>query len=112
MFRTLMITVLSLVVIGEAGAPWELATASPPRLHLIEIQAFRFMPQQTIVAPGDRIRWVNRDIVPHTVTAEGGVWLPRILSEGESWEFAVEAGGFYAYFCEFHPHMKGWVEAH
>ena len=109
MFRTLMITVLSLVVIGEAGAPWELATASPPRLHLIEIQAFRFMPQQTIVAPGDRIRWVNRDIVPHTVTAEGGVWLPRILAEGESWEFAVEAGGTYAYFCEFHPHMKGWL---
>lgn len=111
MFRTLMITVLSLVVIGEAGAPLVLATASPSRLHLIEIQAFRFMPQQTVVAPGDRIRWVNRDIVPHTVTAEGGVWLPRILAEGESWEFAVEAGGTYVYFCEFHPHMKGSLAA-
>lgn len=111
MFRTIMITVLSLVVIGEAGAALELTTASLPRLHLIEIQAFRFTPQQTIVAPGDRIRWVNRDIVPHTVTAEGGVWLPRILAEGEAWEFAVEAGGTYQYFCEFHPHMKGRLEA-
>lgn len=111
MFRTFMITVLSLVVIGEAGVPLRLATASPSRLHLIEIQAFRFMPQQTAVAPGDRIRWVNRDIVPHTVTAEGDVWLARILAEGESWEFAVEAGGTYQYFCEFHPHMKGRLEA-
>lgn len=111
MFGTLIIAVLSLVAIGEAGAASEQTTASPSRLHLVEIQAFSFMPQQTVVAPGDRIRWVNHDIVPHTVTAEGGFWRPKTLAEGESWELVVEAGGTYSYFCEFHPHMKGWLAA-
>ncbi|MGE3151946.1 MAG: cupredoxin family copper-binding protein [Nitrospiraceae bacterium] len=111
MSRVIVLAVLSLVAIGEAGAASEQGMASRSGRHLIEIHAFSFMPQQAVVAPGDTIRWVNRDIVPHTVTAEQGLWAPKTLAEGESWELIIEEGGTYPYFCEFHPHMKGLVAA-
>lgn len=107
MFQIIVIVVLSLVAIEEALPASAQRMASPKRQHLVEIRAFNFVPQRTVVAPGDTIVWINRDIVPHTVTAEGGAWSPRMLAEGESWEMVVEGGGTYPYFCEFHPHMRG-----
>lgn len=112
MFRMIIIVVLSLLAIEEALPASAQRMASPKRQHLVEIRAFNFVPQHSVVAAGDTIVWINHDIVPHTVTAEGGAWLPRTLVEGESWEMFIEEGGTYAYFCEFHPHMKGLLEAH
>jgi len=97
---------------------WEVASsalpgaASQPRHHVVEIQAFQFQPQRTVVLPGDTIQWINRDIVPHTVTANGGTWESQTLGEGQSWEVIVENNGVYSYFCEFHPNMTGVLAAH
>jgi len=107
MFQMILMLVLSLVAIGEAGAASGQSLASPSRQHLIEIQAFSFKPHSTDISPGDRVLWINRDVVPHAISAEGGMWLTHILEEGQSWEMAVEGDGKYPYFCEFHPNMKG-----
>ena len=98
---------LTLVALQEAVPASAQRMAFSTRQHLVDIRAFSFVPQRTIVAPGDTIVWINHDIVPHTVTAESGAWAPRTLLEGESWEMLVEAGERYPYFCEFHPNMKG-----
>ena len=103
MIRTLITLIASLMVHGEAVSN----AASPPHLHVVEIQAFQFHPQRIVIAPGDTIVWVNRDIVPHTVTANGGTWESQTLEEGQSWQVVVEATGVYSYFCKFHPHMTG-----
>jgi plastocyanin len=103
MLRILIILITMLVVNGEAVSK----PASLPRQHIVAIQAFSFQPQRTIAAPGDTIVWVNLDIVPHTVTADGGTWRSQPLEEGESWEVIVDNDGMLSYFCEFHPHMTG-----
>ena len=70
MLRLLITLITVLVVNGEAVSK----PVSLPREHVVEIQAFKFQPQRTMVSPGDTIVWINRDIVPHSVTANGGTW--------------------------------------
>ncbi len=96
-----------LFISGEAVSmpAWDMA--SLPQQHVVEIQAFSFQPQRTVVSPGDTIVWINRDIVPHNVTANGGTWKSQTLEEGQSWKVVVENSEVYSYFCEFHPHMTG-----
>lgn len=107
--------VLGLVTIlwfsGEAGSTPTQRTASPPRRHVVEIRAFSFQPQRTVVSPGDTIVWINRDIVPHTVTADAGTWSSQALEEGEAWEIVLETAAAQSYFCEYHPHMTGVLAA-
>lgn len=109
MFRIILALFMILVVGGGAVSASMQSAVPPDQKHIVEIQAFSFVPQRTVVSPGDTIVWINRDIVPHTVTAEEGTWPPRRLEEGQSWEVVIEDGGTYPYFCEFHPHMKGLV---
>ena len=99
------------VISGEAEFMSAGTLASPPQQHLVEIQAFSFQPKRTIVSPGDTIVWVNRDIVPHTVTANGETWESQTLEEGQSWEVVVQNSGDFSYFCQFHPHMTGVLAA-
>ena len=103
MHRLLVTLIARVVVNGEAVSK----PVSLPRQHTVEIQAFSFQPQRTVVSPGDTIVWINRDIVPHTVTANGGTWESQTLEEGQSLKVVVEQNGVYSYFCEFHPHMTG-----
>jgi len=107
MLRIFMTLVFILATHWEVAYPALPGAASQPRHHVVEIQAFQFQPQRTVVLPGDTIEWINRDIVPHTVTANGGTWKSHTLEEGQSWEVIVENNGVYSYFCEFHPHMTG-----
>jgi plastocyanin len=107
MLRIFIPLVLILAPHWEVAYPALPDAASQPRHHVVEIQAFQFQPQRMVVLPGDTIEWINRDIVPHTVTANEGTWIAQTLKEGQSWKVIVENNGVYSYFCEFHPHMTG-----
>lgn len=107
MYRILTILLIVLATHWEAGFPAWPDPASQPRHHQVDIQTFQFQPKQLTVAPGDTIVWINRDIVPHTVTENGGTWRSQPLEEGQSWEMVVDHHGPFTYFCEFHPHMIG-----
>lgn len=62
------------------------------------------------LAPGDTVVWTNRDIVPHTATAEDGSWTSPSLKEGESWAMIVETEVSADYLCAFHPAMRASLE--
>ena len=96
MFRIIIIFVLMLAPHWEVAYSALPGATSQPRQHMVEIQAFQFQPRHLTVAPGDTIVWVNRDIVPHTVTANGGTWESQTLEEGQSLEVMVELGGVYS----------------
>ncbi len=74
----------------------------------------KFVPERIEVAAGDRITWVNHDIVPHTVTAtEAGVVSGEIKQDAR-WSWTARAPGGKAtgempYICRLHPVMKGTV---
>ncbi|WP_282605755.1 cupredoxin family copper-binding protein [Pelagibius sp. Alg239-R121] len=86
------------------------ADAKEAATHVVEIKDFIFSPKQLSVTPGDRITWINRDIVPHTATASDKSWDSGTLKTDEEWQTTVEAGMYGDYFCRFHPNMKAKLE--
>jgi plastocyanin len=69
----------------------------------------KFVPERLEVAAGDRITWVNRDFVPHTVTAKGAGIESGDLGEGKSFSYLAKRTGEIPYICRLHPVMKGIV---
>lgn len=67
----------------------------------------KFVPDRVEVAVGERITWVNRDIVPHTVT--GGGIESGDLAEGKSFSYVAKARGETPYICRLHPMMKATI---
>lgn len=100
------------VLAGAMGLPVVLAFSpgrqanGAPSEHLVEIGDFRFKPDRLEAKPGDTVRFVNRDLAPHTATADDGSWTTGELKRGESELIAVTDGMSGSYFCTYHPHMR------
>lgn len=76
------------------------------RVHRVEMKGMGFAPAELTVAPGDTVVWANRDIVPHTATAETRQFDSGSVSPGAEWSLVVREPGRIAYICTFHPTMK------
>lgn len=83
-----------------------LSARGKPRTHIVDIAEFVFSPAVLSVQTGDTIRWINKDIVPHTATATDESWDTGDLKPGASGEIKVTTATHTAYFCRFHPSMK------
>jgi plastocyanin len=55
---------------------------------------------------GDNIIWVNRDSVPHSVTARDHSFDIR-LNPGQQAKMRLGSAGRIAFYCLFHPSMRG-----
>lgn len=98
-----------LLLSGAGGVPG-LRAQQPPgpgQRHVVEMRNFGFEPAHLVAAPGDTVVWINRDIVPHTATESNEQWDSDTLQEDESWYLVVREVGDRAYYCRFHPTMKG-----
>jgi plastocyanin len=73
----------------------------------IVIEHFAFTPASIEVEAGDTLVFINRDIAPHTATATNGSWTTRDIANGKNEAVLVPANGEGAYFCKYHPVMKG-----
>jgi plastocyanin len=90
-----------------AAGTLKLITESP---FTIEINDYKFTPNDIIVRKGVTVIWVNKDSMPHTVTSEGSEELKSVqLNPGETYNHTFTAKGSYAYHCNFHPYMKAMV---
>ncbi|NML17586.1 cupredoxin domain-containing protein [Azohydromonas caseinilytica] len=90
------------------GAAWlvcpGLADAAPAT-HTVVIEDMQFKPATLAVRRGDRVAWVNRDLVPHTVTAPGMLDSGPIAA-GATWSAVVGHPGRLRYLCSLHPTMN------
>ena len=73
--------------------------------HTVTIEGMRFNPDTLTVERGDTIVWVNKDLVPHTVTAAHAFDSHPIAPQA-SWTYVARRPGRYAYVCTLHPTMK------
>ncbi|HUQ24434.1 MAG TPA: cupredoxin family copper-binding protein [Burkholderiales bacterium] len=73
----------------------------------MRIEGMKFVPDRLEVAAGERITWVNRDFVPHTVTGKGVE--SGELGEGKTFTYVAKAAGELAYICRLHPVMKATI---
>ena len=97
-----------------ATAPFTARAAQPAgpgagRAHTVTIEDMRYNPQTLTVRRGDRITWINDDLVPHTVTATAGKFDSHLIQPGNSWTYLARKAGEYDYKCTLHVTMKGKV---
>ena len=93
-----------LVTGGVASAMPEAGVA--PKTHVITIENMRFNPEVLTVQRGDRVVWINKDLFPHTATADNKAFDSRSIEPSASWTYKARKAGEYAYVCTFHPTMK------
>ena len=73
--------------------------------HLVEIKQFAFVPERLNVAAGDKVTWINADIVPHTATAKDESWDTGSLQQGQKRSLTISEDMRGEYFCRHHPSM-------
>lgn len=105
-YRTLAVFAL---VAGIFLSPLLTASKAAAEVFEVEIKGFAFHPAELSVKPGDVVRWVNKDVVPHTATLDDGTWDSDELSNGGVAEIEVTKAGVFSYLCIYHPSMKGAI---
>jgi plastocyanin len=79
-----------------------------PQLQEVEIAQMQFRPAVLTALPGDTIRFVNHDMVPHDVTEQSAkAWHSSPLQPGESWLHVADRSA--DYYCSLHQVMKGKI---
>jgi len=80
-----------------------------PSSHTVVIEGMKFVPDSIAVKAGDTVVWVNKDLFPHTATAQDRTFDSGELAANVSWKYIVSKPGKYAYVCTLHPTMKGTI---
>ncbi|MEC5408166.1 cupredoxin family copper-binding protein [Paraburkholderia sp. MPAMCS5] len=88
-------------------ASWGNAALAAQKSYTITIENMQFSPPNLTVKRGDRVIWINKDLFPHTVTADAHAFDSRSIAANASWSYAPARAGNYPYGCTFHPTMHG-----
>lgn len=78
-----------------------------PKTHTITIENMRFNPEALTVKQDDHVVWVNKDLLPHTATADAKTFDSGSIAANASWAYVARKPGTYAIGCTFHPTMQG-----
>ena len=76
------------------------------RRHTVVVSQFAFAPSPLEVTAGDTIVFENRDLVPHTASAEGS-WDSGDIPARARRVVVVREKGEQTYSCLYHSNMKG-----
>jgi plastocyanin len=90
---------------GRAAA----GSQKKPVTHGVSIEGMQYSPSELSVHSGDWIVFSNKDLFPHTVTADGKSFDSNGIAANASWKFQAAGPGVYSYHCIFHPTMKGKI---
>lgn len=79
-----------------------------PKTHTVTIFQMKFDPEHLDVKKGDKVIWINKDLVPHDVTQEPDKkWTSGVLQKDKKWSMIINEDE--AYFCSIHKVMKGTI---
>jgi plastocyanin len=113
----LFLTVFALLLSGCGGSgsssseSTESSSASSTGgAKAVTISEYMFKPGNVTVPVGTTIKFTNEDSTPHTATSkESGGFETGPIKTGKSGEITLEKAGTFAYYCAFHPFMKGTI---
>jgi plastocyanin len=95
----------------DTSDEYEIADPQQPKeqaVHTIEIKQMKFSPETLNAHKGDKVIWVNADIVEHDVTElSKKEWASSKLATGASWSMVVSKSE--VYYCNLHVVMRGKI---
>ncbi len=75
------------------------------------IYSMKFSPAALQVKSGTTVRWVNHDVIAHSVVANDQSFVSAILNPGDSFNLTFSRAGAFEYVCGVHPQlMKAKIE--
>jgi plastocyanin len=74
----------------------------------VTMAGLKFQPAELVVDRGATVRFDNKDVAPHTVTAKDGSTDSGVLNPGQTFELTVEEP--FEYVCTIHPSMRASIE--
>lgn len=90
---------------SNAGASKKVSAADT-----IVIEYYTYYPMVLHVTPGTTIKVHNKDLVAHSLTANGGQFNTGNIAPHTSRTFkAPKKPGTYHFHCDIHQHMKGSI---
>lgn len=95
---------LAFAVVAPPGAAQKPSKRKPVS-HTVTMEGMVFKPARLAIAAGDRVSWVNKDVVAHTATGNG--FDSKTIPPDRSWSHTFAKAGAFDYVCDFHPTMKG-----
>jgi plastocyanin len=69
----------------------------------------RYVPRRVRLRLGQAVRFVNRSIDAHTVTADDESFDSGYLGIGKHWTFLATKVGRFVFHCTYHPAMGGVI---
>jgi plastocyanin len=82
------------------------ASAGEPEVRTVVVKDLAFNPDSIELHVGDTVDWENQDIFVHSATAGNGSFEVELQLGGHG-RIVVKAPGVIAYYCKYHPGMKG-----
>lgn len=77
---------------------------------IADIAGCRYEPTTLYIEPGATVTWVNKDVVPHSVTGSFmSINSDELLERGDRVSSTFDEEGVYAYYCVLHPGMAASV---
>jgi plastocyanin len=101
--------VVSLALTGTAASTGERKLKPKSPAHVISMQIVGFDPPELTVKSGERVTWENKDLFPHTATADDKAFDSKSIAPTAKWTWVAGRPGAYTYTCTFHPNMKGTI---
>lgn len=87
-----------------------MGSTRPPAGGAVTIRDYTYEPAAVTVPKGSTVTFTNRDSTPHTATSkESGLFESGSLGTGKSSQVVLDESGTFAYYCLFHPFMKGTI---
>lgn len=102
--------VVALTGCGDSGDGTDRATPGG-KAKSVTIADYVYEPARIVAPVGTAIRFANRDAAPHTATSKrSGAFDTGTIKQDKADEIVLEEPGTFAYYCLFHPFMKGTIE--
>ncbi len=104
----------ALVLAACSSSPSESVTTTssgaPSGGSEVSIENFAFGPADLTVSVGDTITWTNNENgIPHTTTADDGLWDSSTMRPDDTFAFTFTEPGTFTYLCTIHPSMRATI---
>jgi plastocyanin len=84
--------------------------ASGAAAQSVTIADYTYKPETITVPTGTTVEFQNEDSTAHTATStESGSFESGSIQPGKSGSITLKKAGTFAYYCAFHPFMKGTI---
>jgi len=95
---------------SDSGTDQTSAASSGSGASAVTIKDYIYKPATLTVPKGTVVTFTNQDSTPHTATSkESGVFESGSIDTGKSAKVTLSQSGTFAYYCLFHPFMKGTI---